>query len=109
MDQKMCQKFSLLVVWMFLAPVALGHDGHIRRPSQNDAMWGHQIPVNYKILPRPETKLHQEPTHLYVAPPAMIESKPVEPYAYGWFGAKSSPHWYRQFGHQKAYTQWTLR
>jgi hypothetical protein len=38
----------------------------------------------------------------------VIERRPVEPYAYGWFGAKMNRHPHRSFGYQQAYTQWAF-
>lgn len=38
----------------------------------------------------------------------VIERRPVEPYAYGWFGAKMNRHPHRSFGYQQAYTQWSF-
>lgn len=42
------------------------------------------------------------------ANPPVIERRPVEPYAYGWFGAKMNRHPQRSFGYQHAYTQWAF-
>jgi hypothetical protein len=79
------------------------------QPPFQDAMWGRPSPLQYTILPRPATKHNRQDPNTYKAPPTQITSKPSEPYAYGWFGGTPSPHWHRQFGHQNAYTQWTLR
>jgi len=38
----------------------------------------------------------------------VIERRPVESYAYGWFGAKMNRHPHRSFGYQQAYTQWAF-
>lgn len=38
----------------------------------------------------------------------LIERRPVEPYAYGWFGTKMNRHPHRSFGYQQAYTQWSF-
>ena len=74
-----------------------------------DSMWGYRAPMAYEILPRPTSHFRKGQPHSVVSPANPIESKPAQPYAYGWFGTKYSPQWYRQFGHQSAYTQWTLR
>jgi len=74
-----------------------------------DSMWGYRAPMAYQILPRPTSHFSKGQPHSTVAPANSIESKPTQPYAYGWFGTKYSPQWHRQFGHQSAYTQWTLR
>ncbi len=74
-----------------------------------DAMWGYRAPTQYTIIPRPATHFNKgEPNTAVVSVPN-IRSRPSEPYAYGWFGAKPSPQWSRQFGFHKAYTQWTLK
>jgi len=74
-----------------------------------DSMWGYRAPIAYQILPRPMTHFSKGQPHSAVAPANPIESKPMQPYAYGWFGTQYSPQWHRQFGQQSAYTQWTLR
>ncbi|MEQ1829060.1 MAG: hypothetical protein ABL921_24065 [Pirellula sp.] len=74
-----------------------------------DGMWGYSAPTNYKILPRPATHANKKDQHTYAASPSAIESRPVQPYAYGWFGTKPSPQWYRSFGNRKTHTQWTLK
>ena len=76
---------------------------------QVDAMWGYKAPASYLILPRPANHFNTAQTHSYAQPRNPVESKPIQPYAYGWFGTKYSPQWNRQFGHQSAYTQWTLK
>jgi len=61
----------------------------------------------YRILKQPDSKRTTES----VPQPAksLIVAKPVQPYSYGWFGAKSSMHWHRQFGNRRVHTQWTLK
>ena len=61
----------------------------------------------YRILKQPDSKQTAES----VPQPAksLIVAKPVQPYSYGWFGAKSSMHWHRQFGNRRVHTQWTLK
>lgn len=67
----------------------------------------HGQPVEYRILRQPDSK-HSGET-MPGSPKPSIFAKPVQPYAYGWFGAKTSPHWSRQFGNRRAHTQWTLK
>jgi len=74
-----------------------------------DSMWGYRAPMAYQILPRPTSHSSKRQPHSAVSPANPVESKSAQPYAYGWFGTKYSPQWHRQFGHQSAYTQWTLR
>ena len=98
-----------LLVSACIAPCGFGQDGARDSSSAIDGMWGFQTPSQYKILPRPVTHSNKGQPHTNLPAANNIESKPMQPYAYGWFGTKSSPQWSRQFGHQKAYTQWTLR
>jgi hypothetical protein len=67
----------------------------------------------YRIIPRPLPKhvgkhlpysTTNQPT-----PNASFESQATGPYAYGWFGPKSTPEWSRHFGYGRRYTQWTLK
>jgi hypothetical protein len=67
----------------------------------------------YRILPRPL------PEHIGKHLPysttnqpstgSNYESRPTEPYSYGWFGSESSPQWSRHFGYSRRYTQWSLK
>jgi hypothetical protein len=66
-----------------------------------------QRPVEYRLLPRAVKPHSSEYAPASAAP--NIVSKPIQPYAYGWFGAKTQMHWHRQFGTRRAYTQWTLK
>ena len=99
---------ALFVLLSWFNP-SYGQDQAVMAIAPVDAMWGYRAPVAYQILPRPAGHLQKEREHVYVAPTNPIESKHTQPYAYGWFGTKASPHWSRQFGHQSAYTQWTLK
>ncbi len=66
-----------------------------------------QGPVEYHVLPR-AVKPHSS-EYAPASPKPQIMSKPIQPYAYGWFGAKPQMHWHRQFGTRRSYTQWTLK
>jgi hypothetical protein len=102
-----------LALALGLATHAYGQDESLKPSSTNvvnvDGMWGFQSAATYKVLPRPKSHSNKGQPNTYVAPRNPIESKPMQPYAYGWFGTKPSPHWHRQFGAQAEYTQWTLR
>ena len=74
-----------------------------------DAMWGYKAPASYQILRRPTSHDAIASLHAHGRSKSTVETKPVHPYAYGWFGTQYSPQWSRQFGYQKAYTQWTLK
>jgi hypothetical protein len=67
----------------------------------------------YRIVPRPLPEhtgkhLPYSTTQQPMEKP-IYESRPTTPYAYGWFGPRSSPHWSRHFGYQQRYTQWSLK
>ena len=100
---------KIVLVFVCFISSACAQDEIANSSNYVDGMWGFKAPVHYEILPRPATHSHKSQPNAFVAPVRKIESTPNQQYAYGWFGAKPSPHWYRQFGHQKAYTQWTLR
>ena len=70
-----------------------------------DALWGTPQASHYQTIRQPASKLHSK----HAVPTFTVSPKTPLPYAYGWFGQKQSPSWYRQFGHQQNYTQWTLR
>jgi len=75
-----------------------------------DGMWGYRAPATYHVIPSPPKHHHSlNPTSAQSAPAAKLQSRQIDPYAYGWFGAQPSPHWSRQFGNRNAYTQWTLK
>ncbi|XZE34850.1 hypothetical protein SH501x_000324 [Pirellulaceae bacterium SH501] len=90
--------FFASCVWLFQTT-----SGFAEEPAR-DAMWG-ASKLHYEVLSRPATK-HNEAKPRTSAPQVV---RPVKPYAYGWFGATPSKHWYRQFGHQDSYTQYSLR
>jgi len=77
--------------------------------NANDGIWGYRTPTSYTILTRPPKRFEKDSKHTTLSHPSTLQSKAVQPYAYGWFGTQPTPHWYRQFGTQQAYTQWTLR
>lgn len=67
----------------------------------------------YRIIPRPLPKhvgkhLPYSTTNQPTPNPS-LESHATGPYAYGWFGPKSTPEWSRHFGYGRRYTQWTLK
>lgn len=80
--------------------------------STRDAMWGTSsipdsstpgTPVHYEVLSRPASK--REPSKPRTWAPEVI--RPVKPYAYGWFGPPDTRSWYRQFGHQHSYVNYS--
>lgn len=101
-------------IWMsrYLSGILLAGSctwGMLSTPSRAEepileAMWG-TSPLHYEVLRRPANKLG-DPKPRTNAPQVV---RPVQPYAYGWFGATPNKHWYRQFGHQSSYTQYSLR
>ena len=64
-------------------------------------------PHEYRTLQSPDAKHSRE--NVPLPPKPLMVSKPVQPYAYGWFGSKPSMHWHRQFGNRRIHTQWTLK
>jgi hypothetical protein len=62
---------------------------------------------SYKLIAGP--KVVDQRTAESVITQPNTEVKVGMPYAYGWFGAPSKPHWNRQFGYGRRYTQWTLK
>lgn len=77
---------------------------NIADEPMRESMWG-TSQLHYEVLSRPASK-HGDIKPRTSAPQVV---RPVKPYAYGWFGATPSKHWYRQFGHQNSYTQFSLR
>ena len=102
-------QLKIVLVFVCFQSSAYAQEDMPNSSANVDGMWGFKAPVHYEILPRPANHSNKGQPNTYAAPLRKIESTPTQQYAYGWFGAKPSPHWYRQFGHQKAYTQWTLR
>jgi hypothetical protein len=64
-------------------------------------------PMEYRVLQNPPTG-HFANTHSASTKPLLM-AKPAQPYAYGWFGARTQMHWSRQFGNRRTHTQWTLK
>jgi hypothetical protein len=73
--------------------------------SGRDALWGIPQPTHYLTISRPTKKLHDK----HAPPSFTVSPQSPQPYAYGWFGQKTTPSLYRHFGHQQNYTQWTFR
>lgn len=88
-----------------LGSTSVGSGGGNYHGGRYTGLWG---PVNspsaYRVLPRP-TDLGTIPA----SPPNPQRTRPMMPYAYGWFGPKQTPSWSRSFGTRNGYTQWTLK
>lgn len=92
--------FSMLSTFVFL-----DLDYVTAADSGREALWGVPQPSHYYTISQPTKKVHSKQ-----APPAFtISPQSPQPYAYGWFGQKTTPSLYRHFGHQQNFTQWTLR
>lgn len=63
-------------------------------------------PQSYLLLARPAKSEHDK-ERMPTIPPNLHEL-PVQPYAYGWFGATMDRHPRRSFGVRKSYTQWSF-
>jgi hypothetical protein len=63
-------------------------------------------PQSYLLLARPAKSEHDK-DRMPKVPPNLHEL-PVQPYAYGWFGATMDRHPRRSFGVRKSYTQWSF-
>ncbi|XZE44487.1 hypothetical protein SH467x_004096 [Pirellulaceae bacterium SH467] len=97
------RSLSLLCLATVLTWTALALSSFATEPPR-DAMWG-TATLRYEVLSRPSSH-HDEAKPRTEAPQTI---RPVKPYAYGWFGPTTNRHWYRQFGHQSSYTQYSLR
>jgi hypothetical protein len=75
------------------------------RPHQFTAPGWDIPPHRYLVLQGQENTSHRQKTQ--VRSP-VLEKRPADPYAYGWFGAKMNRHPHRSFGYQQAYTQWSF-
>jgi len=104
----MAKTIKCVVSMIALLSTCLTASANGQPPSQHrtsDALWG--TSVEYRVLPRPE-KPHSG--HYVPAGPApQIVAQPIQPYAYGWFGASGPRHGYPHFGYRRAYTQWTFK
>lgn len=60
----------------------------------------------YLVLDRSSSNHVGQKLHRQTAP--VLQQRQVNPYAYGWFGAKPHSHPHRSFGYQQAYTQWAF-
>ena len=110
--QPMSTQLNRLFLFLLLGcsvSIAYAQDSGLESHRMVDGLWGFQTPTSYKILPRPATHSNKNQPHTNVFSANTTHSQPIQPYAYGWFGTKPSPQWSRQFGYQKAYTQWTFK
>ena len=85
--------------------------GEPRSAAVDSALWG-LPPVEYRVLGRSSQPGawhgHHEVATAPVPPP-ILSPRPVQPYAYGWFGASSHPHFHRHFVIRSVYTQWKIK
>lgn len=77
--------------------------------SGREAMWNTPTPTHYRILAKPTHPHSKSPIFTPEVPLPKIESQSVQPYAYGWFGARTLPNASRHFGYRSTYTQWTIK
>ncbi len=75
------------------------------RPVFQAGTWDAK-PNQYLVLQRKYGHQNQE-TALPILPP-VLHQRPVQPYAYGWFGADMNRHPKRSFGFHKNHTQWSF-
>jgi hypothetical protein len=100
--------FATILMFASLEPL-------FAQPPATDAMWGYAVvasnaKVPYQILERPSHhKDKNQSSDPVGSDKILIEKKPVQPYAYGWFGTQPSPKWSRSFGTRGNYTQWSLK
>lgn len=119
-----CQTYSLAEEPVQSRPVYGSYDsnapvnGASDQSSLRDGLWGTSS-VHYDVLSRPAGK-RESPKPRTWAPEVI---RPVTPYAYGYFGPSGSnshrgasairnssgKSWYRQFGHQHSYVNYSLR
>lgn len=62
-------------------------------------------PHRYLVLQGTSSTSHRQKNQVRTP---VLEKRPADPYAYGWFGAKMNRHPHRSFGYQQAYTQWSF-
>jgi hypothetical protein len=82
--------------------------GVFRRGGQRsvDAMWNYAIErPQYRILPRVDHHGKSVPA----SPKPVMIGRPIQPYAYGWFGVPSTPTWYRHYSSPRAFARRSLR
>jgi len=77
--------------------------------TKREAMWNTPAPTHYRILAKPTHPHSKSPIFTPEVPLPKIESQSVQPYAYGWFGARTLPNASRHFGYRSTYTQWTIK
>ncbi|MFN9987107.1 MAG: hypothetical protein ACK52S_16280, partial [Pirellula sp.] len=77
--------------------------------SGREAMWNTPAPTQYRILAKPTHPHSKSAIFTPEVPLPKIESQSVQPYAYGWFGARTLPNASRHFGYRSTFTQWTIR
>ena len=97
------------VFFLGLCPICLGQELTQESQAAVDGMWGYRAPIQYTTLPRPPNHLNKDDPNTAVLAGNSIQSRPTQPYAYGWFGTRPAPQWSRQFGYQKAFTQWSFK
>lgn len=76
---------------------------------RREAMWNTPAPTHYRILAKPTHPHSKSPIFTPEVPLPKIESQSVQPYAYGWFGARTLPNASRHFGYRSTFTQWTIK
>jgi len=76
---------------------------------KREAMWNTPAPTHYRILSKPTHPHSKSPIFTPEVPLPKIESQSVQPYAYGWFGARTLPNASRHFGYRSTFTQWTIK
>jgi len=113
LGQDTAQAVSDVTTISAVSPIsAVSSNPHRLIPSNAgaDAMWGFATPpvsppTPYQVLARPSHHDLKSSTKNK----NKIETRPAQPYAYGWFGTQPSQHWERSFGTRNSYTQWTLK
>ncbi|MFO0923331.1 MAG: hypothetical protein U0905_12670 [Pirellulales bacterium] len=105
MYQRIIQTACFHFIVVGFASLTMGQAPLHSQESGTDSSWLRSTsPAAYKILPRP--------THHATVPATQqptLRVRPMQPYAYGWFGTEASPDWSRHFGVKSAYTQWTRK
>jgi len=109
---------SRLLICRTLYSILIGGSAFAMRETTvvaDDSLWGVVTASSptYRIVPRPLPEhvgkhLAYSTTQQPSEKPN-YESRPANPYAYGWFGPQASPQWSRHFGYHQRYTQWSLK